>query len=297
MKLVQLEYFDAVCRFNSITKAAETLFVSQPAISKSLRELEREYNLTLFKRENNRLLLTEEGEFLWENSRTLLDKIKKLDSDLRALSNWKKTLRLGIPPMIGNFLFPNIFSKITSKKNPMDLSIVEFGSMKTLQLLEYDEIDIGFVILDEELLNTLSTKFNFMNIKKSELLFCISENHPLAEKNRISFDELKNIPLILMREGSFQTTKIEEEFKNLNITPNVVLYSDQTNTVKNLLKTQKVGAFFIKEFLEENDNLKSISLNPKIEIDVMMLWKKNSLRLREIKEFIKTMNLHDIENS
>ena len=62
MKLVQLEYFCAVCRYHSITRAAEELYVTQPTISVAIRELEKELKLRLFHHEKNRISITQEGE-------------------------------------------------------------------------------------------------------------------------------------------------------------------------------------------------------------------------------------------
>ena len=63
MKISQLRYFMTVCRYNNITKAAEELYVSQPAISSSIKDLETEFGVKLFYRQNNKLLLTDEGEY------------------------------------------------------------------------------------------------------------------------------------------------------------------------------------------------------------------------------------------
>ena len=63
MKLSQLEYFIATVKYNSITKASKSLYVSQPAVSLAIKELEEEFNTSFFVRHNNQLKLTEEGEF------------------------------------------------------------------------------------------------------------------------------------------------------------------------------------------------------------------------------------------
>ena len=67
MKLIQLEYFCAVSRYHSITQAAQKLYVTQPAISSAIRELEKEFSINLFTRSKNHLTLTTEGSFLSES--------------------------------------------------------------------------------------------------------------------------------------------------------------------------------------------------------------------------------------
>ena len=75
MKLLQLKYFYTVCRYGSITKAADKLFVSQPTISFCIKELEEEFGVKLFHRKHNRLRLTVEGQFFCEKVKYILQSV------------------------------------------------------------------------------------------------------------------------------------------------------------------------------------------------------------------------------
>ena len=68
MKIIQLEYFSAVCRYHSITQAAQKLYVTQPAISNAIRELEKEFSISLFSRTKNHMVLTKEGEEFYQKA-------------------------------------------------------------------------------------------------------------------------------------------------------------------------------------------------------------------------------------
>ena len=72
MKIIQLEYFCAVSRYHSITQAAQKLFVTQPAISTAIKELEKEFSVNLFVRSKNHLTLTTEGEIFYQKAQELL---------------------------------------------------------------------------------------------------------------------------------------------------------------------------------------------------------------------------------
>ena len=78
MTLTQLEYFCAVCRYHSITRAAEALFVSQPTISTSIRDLEKEFNLRLFTHGRNRITLTNDGEAFYQKAEHILKQTHEL---------------------------------------------------------------------------------------------------------------------------------------------------------------------------------------------------------------------------
>ncbi|MEI3169516.1 MAG: LysR family transcriptional regulator [Lachnospiraceae bacterium] len=77
MKIVQLEYFCMVSQYHSITQAAQKLYVTQPAISNAIKELEKEFSVNLFVRSKNHLTLTTEGELFYQKARELLASIKQ----------------------------------------------------------------------------------------------------------------------------------------------------------------------------------------------------------------------------
>lgn len=106
MKRVQLEYFVRIVEEKSFTKAAEKLFISQPALSKSIRSLEKELDVTLFKRDPRELSLTDEGETVYRFALDVLDYWQVRTAELMSLlGKVKGTLRFGLPPSVGSVFF------------------------------------------------------------------------------------------------------------------------------------------------------------------------------------------------
>ena len=85
MKITQLEYFCAVSQYHSINQAAQKLFVTQPAISSAIRELEKEFSVNLFTRSRNHLTLTHEGELFYQKASALLRSIEQTTSEFYDL--------------------------------------------------------------------------------------------------------------------------------------------------------------------------------------------------------------------
>lgn len=143
MTLTQLEYFCAVCRYHSITRAAEALFVSQPTISTSIRDLEKEFNLRLFTHGRNRITLTNDGEAFYQKAEHILKQTHELYADFAGMQESRHPLRIGIPPMISTVFFPRITDLFEQQYNiPTNcLNTVQFEpvlystrSRSTLQL-------------------------------------------------------------------------------------------------------------------------------------------------------------------
>ena len=100
MTLNQLRYFCTASRCHSITKAAEELYVTQPTVSVAIRDLEIEFGISLFYRKGNRLILTEEGEELYNKATYILQYCTELQADYSSIARVKPPLRIGIPPML-----------------------------------------------------------------------------------------------------------------------------------------------------------------------------------------------------
>lgn len=102
MDIRTLRYFVEVVRQQSFTRAAEKLFVTQPTISKMLKNLEDELNCTLLIRDGRKLLLTDTGRVVFERGQAILGEFSQLESELSDINHLHKgVLRLGIPPKIG----------------------------------------------------------------------------------------------------------------------------------------------------------------------------------------------------
>lgn len=110
MKIIQLEYFSAVCRYHSITQAAQKLYVTQPAISNAIRELEKEFSISLFSRTKNHMVLTKEGEEFYQKASVLLNNIHETTSELYDLGKQITPIRIGIPPLLSTVFFPDMLT-------------------------------------------------------------------------------------------------------------------------------------------------------------------------------------------
>ncbi len=108
MTLTQLEYFCAVCRYHSISRAAEELFVSQPTVSMAIRDLENELHVKLLNHQRNRISITSEGNLFYQKADDLLQQSRDLYSEFSSISSTARPLKIAIPPLISTVLFPRI---------------------------------------------------------------------------------------------------------------------------------------------------------------------------------------------
>ncbi len=271
MELRQLEYFQMVCRVGNITRAAERLHVSQPSVSNAIIKLENELGITLFNRQKKQISLTNEGNIFLQRVEQILNLIKDAKAEMNDYGQLKKgLLRLGIPPMIGTFLFPPIFMNFTKLYPEIELNIIESGSMTLRQMIEEGELDLGIVIISEasELLDTRP-------ILESEIVVCFNKDHRLSNKKQIAWEDLRDEPIIMLKDGFYSSSQIMAQFKTLNIQPDVVLSSNQLETVKSLISNGVGVSFLFREIVEHEQNIISLPLQKPMKENIGLAWRKD----------------------
>ncbi len=284
-----MRYFQKVCEFNNITRAAKELYVSQPAISANIKELEKDLNVKLFVRKNNKLIITEEGKFLLQKVDHLLKEIDDLVQEMHNLKSYR-TINVGVPPMIGELIFPHIFYEFREKYPSVNLNIVECGSKQLIDLVKNNEINVGFGIVGDSIDDHLKT----FKLCTTELVFAVNKEHHMKDFNSISVESLRDELLVVMKEDSYQNKKIKNIFTSLGSEPNIVLYSNQLNTIKKILSNGEVGAFIIKEIAENDSEIIGIPLEKPIELDIRLIWRKRNDNNRDVSNFIKFIKNNDI---
>ena len=283
MKLLQMRYFQTVCQYGSITRAAEELFVSQPTISFCIKELEDEFGVKLFHRRHNRLQLTVEGAFFLYKVNYILQSVDALATPMKDMGNNHNHVKIAVPAMISTFLFPQMFNAYKSLYPGVELEMLETGSLQTRKLVDANSVDLGITILD----NVVSDTYNMLPLVDTELVFCVSKNHPLANREKISFKELADERIILFKADSYQNIFIKRAFSEVGVTPNILLYSSQLYTIKQFLSYGNAGAFLYRQVAEMDNDLVCIPLDTPIAQNVVLIWAKNTSLYSDSENFIQ----------
>ena len=157
MDIRTLRYFVEVVRQQSFTRAAEKLFVTQPTISKMLKNLEDELNCTLLIRDGRKLLLTDTGRVVFERGLAILAEFRQLEAELGDINHLTRgLLRLGIPPMVGMMMAGPI-SLFRQRYPGVELKISEFGGLTVQQAVINGELDVAMTALPVEEESGLAT--------------------------------------------------------------------------------------------------------------------------------------------
>ena len=270
MTPLQMKYFDAVCRFQNISKAAAYLHISQPTITVAIQSLEGELGIKLFYRNGKHLLLTQEGSVIWDKVASILSHIEQLEKEIRDVAHNKNHIRLGVPLQIGVKLLPKLFNEFKALHPEINLEICEAGGIEALQLIERDELDMAITNYDNNFSDTLSYK----KIGENEICFCTNPLNPLSTKEFITPKDLADEKLVMLSGGFFINRVINNMFHNEGITPKVLLYTSQLHTIKNMVNHAFCSTFLMRQAITKDDNIVVIPIKPAYFINSGIVMKK-----------------------
>jgi len=283
MKLHQLKYFIKVCESLNITKAAKKLHMSQPSLTVSIKSLEQELGVNLFRRENHKISLTPEGQVFKDRLRPILKDLDALKREIVSTGVHNMVLRIGIPPMLGAFLFPMIFSKFTSEYPEVKLEIVEHNPTKLQKLLLDEKIDLAFLINE----NQMKQDIVFIPIYVRELHLYVNKDHALAKAKQVGIEDLSDLPLVTFNSEFHINSLIMENFSQQGIRPNIIFETSQINTIAKFIRENMASSILLDGCIPENTEVISISIDEIQPITIGLARKKDHFLTNSAKTMIK----------
>ena len=271
MTLNQLRYFCTASRCHSITKAAEELYVTQPTVSVAIRDLEIEFCISLFYRKGNSLILTQEGEELYNKATYILQYCTELQADYSSIARVKPPLRIGIPPMLSTVFFPELLLAFSEEHPEIAVSLEEYGSVRACNLVQDDTLDLALVNMEQYNID----KFHHAVLADDQVVFCVAKNHPLAGREVVSIQDMAKQPLIFFNADSVQNQLLKLRFELEGYTPNIIMRSSQIYTTLQFLKTGRYACFLYSSMTDKFPEIIGIPMQTPIRVKIGMIWKKS----------------------
>ncbi len=247
----RLKVFRSVANNLSFTKASQELFISQPAITKHIQELETCYKARLFDRQGNKISLTEAGKLLLEHSERILDAYKRLEYDMHLLhDDYIGELKLGASTTISQYVLPPLLGSFIRKFPQVTLSLLNGNSRGVEVALQEHRVDLGLVEGIYRLPN-----LKYATFLEDELVAVVHTCNKLSLPEEIEPKDLAGIPLVLRERGSGTLDVIERALQQHNIklsSLNVMMYLGSTESIKLFLEnTDCMGIVSIRSISKE----------------------------------------------
>ena len=287
--LKQLQVFICIAQEKTITAAAQKLFLSKPAVSMSLAELEKQLGHKLFERKKNRLLINEWGEKLLPLADQQLEHSKTINHLFNQQTNRDITLRIGSSNTIGNHITPFLLSDFRETTQHFNQSLLIDNSSRICQQIKEFKLDFALIegyIFDNQL---QLTKW-----LKDEMVVVCNSNHPLTKKKSINWHDLEDQQWILREVGSgtreFFIRNIGEKLNNYHISLTLNTTEAIINSSSTGLGITCISKFAARHALSDK-RLVQLALSAKMQLnmsrDYWLVSHKDKYQGPLLEQFIK----------
>ncbi|UCB53900.1 MAG: LysR family transcriptional regulator [Thiotrichales bacterium] len=232
MDIHSIEAFLAVSETGSFSRAADTLFLSQPAISKRIQTLEHTLDITLFDRVGKSVRLTEAGHALLPSCRRIIEQIEE---GKRIISNLRQTtsgvLKLATSHHIGLHRLPPVLYEFASHYPDVDLELNFMDSEQACEQIINGDIELAVVTLPDR----SDQRLEMTPVWDDPLRIIVSKRHPLSAAKSVSIKRLLQVAAILPSRGTY-TRRLIDEALGLDESVHTLLETHYLETIKAMVQ-------------------------------------------------------------
>lgn len=287
MKLNQLRYFCLACEKKSITKAAEMLFVSQPAVSAAIRELEREYGLKLLERQYKGFQLTEQGREFQEKAAALLNEVDRFSRQMHEMAEKKDSIVLGLTRSIGSLVYAEIFPFFVQENSNVQVITKPATSQEITEALKSHQMDVA--IMPESGEQKKDDTLVSCRIRDMDMVYAVAEGHPLAREPYVTVPMICKERMVSTINDLVKTRVLEELFAIYGEKPDIWQRYDQLTMVIHMIRSGHATGLLPQDIVLRNKGIIGLHLRGVETIGISMVWKKGNEKNQAVKKFIKSV--------
>ncbi len=285
----RLQVFYTVAKLLSFTKAAETLHMTQPAVTFQVRQLEEHFNTRLFDRTHNRVALTEAGRKAYEYAEDIFERYAEMENSIKELTgDVSGILTLGASTTIAEYMLPNLLSGFTKQYPDIQLRLKVSNTEGIVSMIENSMIDLGIVEGPVTNKNLLVER-----CREDHLVGIVPVEHELSDRTSITMEELMHYPFICREEGSGTRDVILDymgkqglDKNNLNISLELGSPESIKGAVEAGMGVSIVSNVTIEKELQLS-SLRKVDLEPALERPFSFVRQRQKFRLHAMEQLLE----------
>jgi DNA-binding transcriptional LysR family regulator len=285
----RLQVFHTVARLLSFTKAAESLHMTQPAVTFQVRQLEEYFNTRLFDRTHNRISLTEAGKRVYEYADEIFDLYAKMENAVRDMTGEiSGVLIIGASTTIAEYMLPSLLGDFKRKYPEINVHLKVSNSDGIVSMVENNDIDLGVVEAP-----VMNKNLVVENCRNDSLVAIVPPQHVLAGKQSVKLAELMEHAYIAREEGSGTREVIQEYLTNAGFKPadvNIAMELGSPEAIKGAVEAG-MGVSIVSEVTIHKElqlgTLVALELQPPLERPFSFVHQKQKFRQRAMDELLE----------
>jgi DNA-binding transcriptional LysR family regulator len=290
----RLQVFHTVARLLSFTKAAETLHMTQPAVTFQIRQLEEYFNTRLFDRTHNKISLTEAGQRVFDYADRIIALYQEMENRVRELTgDVSGIVIIGASTTIAEYVLPSLLGEFKVQHPNINIRLRVSNSDGVVHMVEDNSVDVGIVE------SPITNKNLAVEVCWHDKLVCICPpDHPLAKHSSIRVEDLHGVPFVCREEGSGTREFICDYLAKHNVDMHDLNVSLEVGNPEAVKSAVEAGfgisivsqATVIKEL--KLGSLVALPLEPPLERPFSIVYQRQKFRLRAMEEFMKFADDH-----
>lgn len=291
MEIQHLKYFVEVVRQKSFTKAAAQLYVTQPMLTRSIKQLEESLNVLLIERTSKSFHLTDAGGILYNRAQEFLIQYKsifQIVEDVRSVKTGR--VRLSIPGVLLDMYFPPLLSAFHQRFPGIDISVVEEGSTLVTKAVLAGQADLGLVMLPVENQSQLETH----QLASSVCQLAVSKNHPFAHLPSVQIGELREETILTFSETATLHDSFIQMCEREGFSPRLAYKSLMPGFTFQMVAMEECIAVLPLPLILHNmtDALATVPLNPSIQWDIAIIRRREGYHTFAANKLFEHIRLH-----
>ena len=290
----RLQVFHTVARLLSFTKAAESLHMTQPAVTFQVRQLEEYFNTRLFDRTHNRISLTDAGQRVYGYADKIFALYAEMENSVRDLTGEVSgVLLLGASTTIAEYMLPALLGDFKAKYPEVSIRLQVANTDGIVSMVENNVIDLGVVEAPVSNKNLVVE-----NCRMDRMVLIVPPGHPLAKRKSVPITELLNHPYICREEGSGTREVMLEAMNIAGASPqelNIVMELGSPEAVKGAVEAGMGVSILSRATIDKELRLGSliaIELENPIERPFSFVHQKQKFRLRAMEKLLDFARLY-----
>jgi len=285
----RLQVFFTVARLLSFTKAAETLHMTQPAVTFQVRQLEEYFNTRLFDRTHNRISLTDAGNLVYGYAEKIFDLYNEMENMIKDMTGEiSGSLTIGASTTIAEYMLPSLLGDFRKRYQDVVIHLKVSNTEGIVSMVENNVIDLGVVEAPVGNKNLVVE-----TCRNDRLVAIVPNGHPLASHDVVHLDELLEYPFICREEGSGTREVIEEYIchaEGCKEGLNVAMELGSPEAVKGAVEAG-MGISIVSEATIAKElklgTLVAVELDPPMERPFSFVHQKQKFRVRVMDELLE----------
>jgi LysR family hydrogen peroxide-inducible transcriptional activator len=284
MNIRDLKYLIELAKHKNFAKAANSAFVSQPALSMQIKKLEDELGVVIFERDNKNFLITKIGAEIIKKAEIILQQEKEIKLIAKNSINPESgEIRIGAFPTLASYFFPTAIKKISKKFPQLKIYLIEEKTEILIEKLQNGEIDCAFLAhpIAE------NSAFEHKKIFSEDFLLAVNKKNSLAKKKKIKASDLKGKNLMLLEDGHCLRGQALEACSLFGAFENRDFRASSLETLRQMVALDN-GITLIPQIAAlKNSQICYVELDEKIKRTIALYFRKTSIYKNLVLEIAK----------